>query len=83
MEMSCTPVRKPRLATRPVAVTAVPLLLAAGVIAGIAPATAAAALARTGSATSFSISGRLTSVAATSASNAWAAGSTSGVAIRR
>jgi hypothetical protein len=66
----------PRLATRSVIVIAVPLLLA-GVIAGIAPATAGAA--RTGPAgpaTSLTISGDLRGVAATSASNAWAVGST-------
>ena len=68
--------RTPQLATRLVRILAVPLLLA-GVVAGVAPVTAAAA--RTGSpgpAASFTISGALAGVAATSASNAWAVGST-------
>ncbi|MGO8958286.1 MAG: hypothetical protein ACLQFR_13080 [Streptosporangiaceae bacterium] len=69
--------RIPRLATRSVIVISVPLLLA-GVIAGIAPATAGAAPTRpAGPATSLSISGDLRGVASTSASDVWAVGSAS------
>jgi len=69
-------VRMPRLATRSVRLLAVPLLLA-GLAAGVAPVTAAAA--RAGSpdlVASFTISGRLNGVAATSARSAWAVGFT-------
>ena len=62
--------------TGSVRLVAAPLLLA-GVVAGIAPVAAAAA--RTGpggSAASFTFSGHLSGVAATSAANAWAVGST-------
>ncbi len=60
--------------TRSVRLSAVPLLLA-GVAGGVSPVTAPAA--RTGSpgpAASFTISGHLSGVAATSAANAWAVG---------
>lgn len=60
--------------TGPVKLVAVPILLA-GVAAGIAPVTAAAA--RTGSPgppASFTVNGHLSGVAATSAANAWAVG---------
>ena len=62
--------RTAQFATRTVRILAVPMLLA-GLVAAVAPATAAA---RTRSAVSFSISGRLLGVAATSATNAWAVG---------
>jgi len=71
-----SPVRTPQFATRSVAVIAVPLLLAAAA-AVAAPVTAAAATARTGPAdpaSSVTISGSLSGVAATSARNAWAVG---------
>jgi hypothetical protein len=65
------------LVMRNVRILAVPLL-AAGLVAGIAPAASAAA-ARAGSArpaAAYSVKGRLTGVAATSARNAWAVGGT-------
>jgi len=62
--------------TRSLRLSAVPLLLA-GVAGGAAPATAAAARARSSApAGSFTISGQLFGVAATSAGNAWAVGDT-------
>src|SRR5215469_8822014 len=61
--------------TRSVRLLAVPLLLA-GVVAGISPVTAAARAGSQGPAASFTVSGALSSVAATSATNAWAVGST-------
>ena len=69
--------RTPQLATRSVKVVTVPVLLA-GVVAGVAPgAQAAVARARSqGVAASVTVSGGLSGVAATSASNAWAVGST-------
>ena len=68
--------RMPRLATRSVRLLAVPLLLA-GLAAGVAPVTAAAARAGSpGLVASFTISGRLNGVAATSARSAWAVGFT-------
>ena len=70
------PVRMRELATRSVRLLAV-LFLVAGVASGVAPIAAAAA--RTGSpgpAASFSTSGELSGVAAISATNAWAVGST-------
>src|SRR5580704_208718 len=69
-------VRMRELATRSVRLLAV-LFLVAGVASGVAPLAAAAA--RTGSpgpAASFSTSGELSGVAAISATNAWAVGST-------
>jgi hypothetical protein len=75
-------VRAPQLVTCPVRVLAVPVLLA-GVVAGFAPGTpAAAAPARfQGPAASVTISGGLSGVAATSASNAWAVGFTGSKAL--
>jgi hypothetical protein len=75
-----SPVRTPQLATRSVTVIAVPLLIAA-TAAAVAPVTAAAAVARTGPAgpaSSVTVSGGLSGVAATSVRNAWAVGSTGG-----
>ena len=70
-------VSAPRLITRPVRVFAIPLLVA-GLAAGMTPATAAASRTRpAGPSASFTIDGQLNGVAATSASNAWAVGSTS------
>jgi hypothetical protein len=69
-------VRMRELATRSVRLLAV-LFLVAGVASGVAPLAAAAA--RTGApgpAASFSTSGELSGVAAISATNAWAVGST-------
>ena len=66
--------RTPQFAARSVRILAVPLL--AGVIGGVVPAAPAAA-AWTGPAASFTTSGSLVAVAATSASNAWAVGYTS------
>jgi len=63
-------VRNPKLATRVAGIFAVPLLLA-GVTGGVTARTGFP-----GPAASFSISGTLVGVAATSASNAWAAGFT-------
>src|SRR6266700_2423815 len=71
-----SPVRMRELATRSVRLLAV-LFLVAGVAGGVAPF--AAATVRTGSpgpAASFSTSGELSGVAATSATNAWAIGAT-------
>jgi len=66
----------PGYITRSVRLLAIPLLLA-GVAGGVAPGTASAAQAGTaGTAVPFSISGTLADVAATSASNAWAVGTT-------
>jgi hypothetical protein len=71
-------VRMPRLVTRSDRFLVGPLLLAgaaAGVAAGVAPVTPAAARASfTGPAASFTISGQLSGVAATSARSAWAVG---------
>ena len=65
-----------RLATRSVMLLAVSLLLA-GVASGVAPLVATAAqTGPPGPAASFSTSGALKGVAATSATNAWAVGST-------
>ena len=61
--------------TRSVRLLAVPLLLA-GVVAGISPVAAAARAGSPGPAAAFTISGALSGVAATSATNAWAVGST-------
>ena len=62
--------------TRSVRLVAVPMLLA-GVVAGIAPVTAAAAKSSsTAPAASFTVTGQLSGVAATSARNAWAVGYT-------
>ena len=70
----------PGYITRSVRLLAIPLLLA-GVAGGVAPGTASAAQAGTaGTAVPFSISGTLADVAATSASNAWAVGSSGSVA---
>jgi hypothetical protein len=68
-------VHTPQLATRSVRVLAVPLVVA-GVVAGVAPVTAAARPRPVGPAASFTVSGSLDGVAATSTSNAWAVGST-------
>ena len=51
-------------------------LLVVGVVAGVVPVTAAARLRPVGPAASFTVSGSLGGVAATSASNAWAVGTT-------
>jgi hypothetical protein len=61
------------LATRFVRVLAVPLLVV-GVVAGAAPVTAGARQGPVGPGASFTVSGSLGGVAATSAGNAWAAG---------
>jgi hypothetical protein len=71
-------VRPPKLATLAVRIVAAPLLLAgavAGISPGAPPAAAATRTMRAGSAT-FTTSGGLNGVAATSASNAWAVGAT-------
>jgi hypothetical protein len=68
-------VRMRRLAACPVRLLAASLLLA-GVIGGVAPVTASAAGAAVRAPATFSISGGLSGVAATSASNAWAVGYT-------
>src|SRR5712691_10679309 len=66
----------PRLATRSVRLLAAPLLLA-GLAAGVAPVTAAAARAGSPSpAASFTVSGAHRGVAAVSARSAWAVGYT-------
>src|SRR5215470_53936 len=70
-----SPVRTPQLATCFVGVLAVPLLVV-GVGAGAAPVTAGARPRPVGPAASFTVSGSLGGVAATSASNAWAVGTT-------
>ena len=67
--------RTPQLATRLVRVLAVPLLVV-GVVDGVAPMTAAARPRPVGPVASFTVSGSLGGVAATSASNAWAVGTT-------
>ena len=63
--------RTPQFATRFARVLALPLL-----VAGAAPVTAAARPTPVGPAASFTVSGTLGDVAATSASNAWAVGTT-------
>ncbi len=71
--------RTPQLATRFVGVLAVPLLVV-GVVAGVAPVMAAARPRPIRPAASFTVSGSLGGVAATSASNAWAVGYTGSAA---
>ena len=67
--------RVPRFAVRPVMLAV--LLLLTGVVAQVMPAAAAVRAGSAGPAASFAASGDLSDVAATSASNAWAVGSTS------
>jgi len=68
------PVRAPQFAIRTVRILAVPLLMA-----GVAPATVAAAQTRSPDpAAAFTVTGQLFGVAATSATNAWAVGTGSG-----
>jgi hypothetical protein len=74
-------VRTPQLATHFIRVAAVPLLLAgAATAAGAAPAMASAQSGPPGPAASFTASGILQGVSATSASNAWAVGCASNCA---
>ena len=64
-----------RFAVRPVMLAV--LFLLTGVVAQVMPAAAAVRTGSPGLAASFAVSGSLSDVAATSASNAWAVGSTS------
>jgi hypothetical protein len=78
-ERGGSPVRTPQLVTPSIRIVVAPLLLA-GLAAWVAPATPAVATAARSAdpAASFTTSGRLNDVSATSSGNAWAVGGASG-----
>ena len=73
--MTSAAIRMPRLAARPIRLVAGSLLLA-GMVGGVTQFTASAAGAAVRAPATFSVSGRLSDVVATSDTNAWAVGST-------